>query len=528
MTRLGDDVGLDRIVLSGGPLSVADVVAVARGRVPVELGEEGRARMAPARAVVERAVAEGRPMYGVSTGFGLLANTAVAAGDLEELQRRIVLSHATGTGDPLDVEVVRAMQLLRARTLTQGFSGVRPVVVEALLALLAAGVVPVIPEHGSVGASGDLAQLAHLALPLLGVGEVLVDGGRMPAAEGLRRAGLTPLSLSYKEGLSLVNGTEGMLALACLAVADAELLAAMADVVCAMSIEGLLGTDRPFQARVHELRPHPGQRDSAANLRQLLAGSPILASHRHSDHAIQDAYSLRCAPQVHGACRDVIAFAREVVERELASVTDNPVVFADSGEVVSVGNFHGEPLAFVLDFLAVALAELADISERRVDRLLHPALNHGLPPFLASDPGLNSGLMLTQYTAAALVSDCKVLAHPASVDSIPTSGSQEDHVSMGWTAGLKLRRVVANVRQTVAIEALCAAQAIDLRVEQAERRGESLAPGPAVAAVLARLRREVPTLGSDRYLAPDLAAVEGQVASGVLVDAAEQVVGPLR
>ncbi len=527
MTRLGEDVGLDRIVLAGGPLSIADVVAVARGRASAELGDGGRARMAPAREVVERLVAEGRQAYGVSTGFGLLASTAVAPGDLEELQRRIVLSHATGIGDPLDVEVVRAMQLLRARTLTQGYSGVRPLVVEALLALLAAGVTPVIPEHGSVGASGDLAQLAHLALPLLGEGEVLVGGERAPAAEGLRRAGLSPLTLSYKEGLSLVNGTEGMLALACLAVADAEALAATADVACAMSIEGLLGTDRPFQARVHELRPHPGQRDSAANLRRLLAGSPILASHRHSDHAIQDAYSLRCAPQVHGACRDVVAFARGVAERELGSVTDNPVVFADSGDVVSVGNFHGEPLAFVLDFLAVALAELADISERRVDRLLDPALNHGLPPFLASDPGLNSGLMLAQYTAAALVSDCKVLAHPASVDSIPTSGNQEDHVSMGWTAGLKLRRVVANVRRTVAIEALCAAQAIDLRVAQAADQGESLAPGPAVAAVLGRLRRDVATLGSDRYLAPDLAAVEGQVVSGVLVEAAERVIGPL-
>jgi histidine ammonia-lyase len=520
MRRLDDGVAVDRVVLSGGPLRIADVVAVARDRVPVELGEGARARMLPARAVVERAVTEGRRVYGVSTGFGLLANTAVAPRDLEELQRRIVLSHATGTGDPLDVEVVRAMQLLRARTLTQGFSGVRPLLVEALVALLDAGVAPVIPEHGSVGASGDLAQLAHLALPLLGEGEVLVDGRRLPAAEGLRLARIEPLTLSYKEGLSLVNGTEGMLALACLAIADAEALAAMADLACAMSVEGLLGTDRPFQARLHELRPHPGQRDSAANLRELLAGSPILASHRHSDHAIQDAYSLRCAPQVHGASRDVIAFARGVVERELGSVTDNPVVFADEGEVVSVGNFHGEPLAFALDFLAVALAELADVSERRVDRLLDPALNHDLPPFLTPDPGLNSGLMLTQYTAAALVSECKVLAHPASVDSIPTSGNQEDHVSMGWTAGLKLRRVVANVRRVLAIEALCAAQAIGLR--------GPLEPGPAVAAALARLRAEVPALDRDRYLAPDLAAVEAQVIGGELVAAAERVTGPLR
>src|SRR6266516_3641663 len=390
-------------------------------------------------------------------------------GDLKELQRRIVLSHATGSGDPLDAEVVRAMQLLRARTLTQGYSGVRPAVVEALLALMEAGITPIIPEHGSVGASGDLAQLAHLALPLLGEGDVQLAGQRLPALQALRQARLEPLQLSYKEGLSLVNGTEGMLALACLAVADAEALATAADVVCAMSFEGLLGTDRPFQQRLHELRPQPGQSASAANLRVMLAGSPILASHRHSDHAIQDAYSLRCAPQVHGACRDAVAFARQVAERELGSVTDNPVVFADSGDVVSN-------------------------SERRVDRLLDPALNHDLPAFLAPDPGLNSGLMLTQYTAAALVSDCKVLAHPASVDSIPTSGNQEDHVSMGWTAGLKLRRVVANVRRVLGVEALCAAQAIDLRAP--------LQPGVGVAGALARLRRDVPPLDSDRYLAP--------------------------
>jgi len=520
MAGLSDEAALERLVLSGGPLRIDEVVAVARGRVPVELSDEGRKRMSAAREVVERAVAEGRRVYGVSTGFGLLANTPIAPTDLRELQRRIVVSHATGSGDPLDGEVVRAMQLLRARTLAQGYSGVRPVVVEALLALLTAGVMPLIPEHGSVGASGDLAQLAHLALPLIGEGEVEVDGERMPASEGLRRAGIEPLDLSYKEGLSLVNGTEGMLALACLAVTDAVALASMADVACAMSVEGLLGTDRPFQRRLHELRPHPGQLDSARNLRELLAGSPILASHRHSDHAIQDAYSLRCAPQVHGACRDVLVFARQVAERELGSVTDNPVVFGDSGDVVSVGNFHGEPLAFVLDFLAIALTELADISERRVDRLLDPALNHDLPPFLARDPGLNSGLMLTQYTAAALVSECKVLAHPASVDSIPTSGNQEDHVSMGWTAGLKLRRVLANVRRTIAIEVLCAAQAIDLRAP--------LRPGAGVAAVLERVRREVPPLEEDRFLAPDMAAVEALVAGGELVAAAERAVGPLR
>jgi histidine ammonia-lyase len=516
----GNQAAPRRVVLSGDPLTIDDVVAVARQGVPAELADTGRKRMAPAREVVERAVAEGRRVYGVSTGFGLLANTPIAPGDLMELQRRIVVSHATGSGDPLPAEVVRALQLLRARTLTQGHSGVRPVVVEALLAHLDAGITPIVPEHGSVGASGDLAQLAHLALPLLGEGEVEVGGRRLAALQALAQAGLEPLRLSYKEGLSLVNGTEGMLALACLAIADAEALASAADVACAMSIEGLLGTDRPFQARLHELRPHPGQAASAANLRMLLTGSPILASHRHSDHAIQDAYSLRCAPQVHGAVRDTIAFARQVAERELGSVTDNPVVFADSGDVVSNGNFHGEPLAFVLDYLAIALTELASISERRVDRLLDPALNHDLPAFLTPDPGLNSGLMLSQYTAAALVSDCKVLAHPASVDSIPTSGNQEDHVSMGWTAGLKLRRVLANVHSVLGVEALCAAQAIDLRAP--------LRPGAAVAGALARLRRDVPPLDSDRYLAPDMDAAAVLVKSGELVAAAEQAVGPLQ
>src|SRR5919197_2100374 len=392
MSGLSNGAEPERIVLSGGPLGIDQVVAAARGRAAVELSDQGRKRMAAAREVVERAVAEGRRVYGVSTGFGLLANTPIAPSDLRELQRRIVLSHATGSGDLLEPDVVRAMQLLRARTLVQGYSGVRPVVVEALLALLAAGVTPLMPEQGSVGASGDLAQLAHLALPLIGEGEVDLEGVRLPASQALRRAGLEPLELSYKEGLSLVNGTEGMLALACLAVADAAALATMADLACAMSIEGLLGTDRPFQQRLHELRPHPGQLDSASNLSELLAGSPILASHRHSDHAIQDAYSLRCAPQIHGACRDVLSFARQVVERELGSVTDNPVVFGEDGDVVSVGNFPGEPLAFALDFLAIALAELADISERRIDRLLDPALNHDLPPFLTRDPGLNSGL----------------------------------------------------------------------------------------------------------------------------------------
>ncbi|HVB26282.1 MAG TPA: histidine ammonia-lyase, partial [Mycobacteriales bacterium] len=433
----------------------------------------------------------------------------------------LIRSHAAGAGPPLDDPTVRALLLLRARTLAAGYSGVRADLPARLLELLDRGLLPVVPSKGSVGASGDLAQLAHLALPLIGEGRLRHGGdadlaGR-PSAELLLAAGIAPLVLAPKEGLSLLNGTEGMQALLAFSVADATLLVTVADIACALSVEALLGTDRPYDERVQRLRPHPGQLASAANLRTLLAESPLLASHRDSRHAVQDAYCLRCAPQVHGAVRDVLGFARGVLEIELGAVVDNPVI-ADDGEVLTTGNFHGEPLAFAADQLAMALSELASISERRTDRLLDPAFSRGLPPFLAPGAGTNSGYMLAQYTAAAVVSENKVLSHPASVDSIPTSGNQEDHVSMGWGAARKLREVVANVRTVLAVELVCAAQAVDLR--------EAIAgPASATAAVHTRLRREVERMDVDREVASQLAAVDGLLAE--LVAAAETVTGPL-
>ena len=498
--------------LTPQPLSPSDVVAVARRGERVEVDTAVAAAMEPGRRVVAGALASGRVVYGVTTGFGALADTLVPPDGAGALQHALVRSHAAGVGRPVPDEVVRAMTLLRARTLASGYSGARPAVVEALVALLNAGIRVAVPEHGSLGASGDLAPMAHLAAVLTGEGWVAgPDGAPAPAAPALRAAGLTPLRLAVKEGLALLNATEGMLGILVLACEDLAGLAATADVVCALSVEGLLATDRPFAERLQRLRPHAGQAASAAALRTLLGGSPILASHRHSRHAVQDAYSLRCAPQVHGAARDTLAHAEAVRDRELAAVVDNPVVFPD-GEVESCGNFHGEPLAFALDFLAVAAAELGAISERRTDRMLDPARSHGLPPFLAPGAGLNSGFMLAQYTAASLVAENRRLAVPASTDSVPTSGMQEDHVSLGWSAGMKLRRSLDNLAAILGIEALVAATAIEQR-----------APVPAgdrTAAVLARLRAEVEPMPVDRFLAPDLAAAGRLVASGALLAAA--------
>ncbi|HEY7144966.1 MAG TPA: histidine ammonia-lyase [Streptosporangiaceae bacterium] len=491
------------VIVSGDPLTVEDVVDVAFGAATAELGPDVPARMKTSREVVTAALAGGAPVYGVNTGFGALADTSVGERDLLRLQGSIILSHAAGSGEPLDDPTVRAMLLLRARTLAAGYSGVRAELPARLLELLALGLLPVVPGKGSVGASGDLAQLAHLAQPLIGTGRLRASGdgprGR-PAAAVLAEHGLVPLELAPKEGLSLVNGTEPMQALLAFSVKDAELLVRVADVACALSVEALLGTDRPYDERVQALRPHPGQLDSAANLRALLAGSALLASHRESRHAVQDAYSLRCAPQVHGAVRDVLGHARRVLGTELGAVVDNPVIVAD-GEVMTTGNFHGEPLAFAADMLAMAVSELASISERRVDRLLDPASSRDLPPFLAPDPGTNSGFMLAQYTAASLVSENKVLAHPASVDTIPTSGKQEDHVSMGWTAVRKLREVIANVRTCLAIEILCAAQGVDLRAAIA-------APSEPLAAVHATVRARVPMMETDREVAAQVAAID--------------------
>ncbi len=501
----------------GEPLALEDVVAVARGAT-VELGPEARRRMEASRAVVEGKVRAGETVYGVTTGFGALADVRIEPGDAALLQERIVRSHATAVGPLLSREEARAMLFLRAHVLALGRSGVRPLLVERMVELLNRDLVPAVPEQGSLGASGDLAPLAHLALPLLGRGAFLDEDGRaVPAAATLARAGLPPIALEAKEGLALVNGTQGMLAVGVLAAVRAERLLRAADVAAAMSVEAALATDRPFDERLHRLRPHPGQAASAANLRRLLAGSGIVASHRESAHLVQDAYSLRCAPQVHGAARDALAYARAALQDELGSVSDNPVVLAEDGEVLSGGNFHGQPVAVPLDALALALVGVAGVSERRLYRLLDPRTSNGLPAFLVRESGLNSGFMLAQYTAASLVSECKALAHPASVDSIPSSAGQEDHVSMGMTAARHLRQVVANAEAVVAIEALAAAQALDLRAP--------LAPAPGTAAVRDAIRARVPFLEEDRELGPDLEAAVDLVRSGDLVAAAEGVTG---
>jgi histidine ammonia-lyase len=509
-----------KVIVNGDALTVENVVVVAHGEATAELAASVPAAMEPSRAVVAAAIEGDAPVYGVNTGFGALADTRVGEQDLTRLQAAIIRSHAAATGEPLDDPTVRALLLLRARTLAAGYSGVRADVPVRLIEMLNRNLLPVIPEKGSVGASGDLAQLAHLAQPLIGEGRLREPGGPphgRPAAEVLAAHQLAPLELAPKEGLSLVNGTEPMQALLAFSIHDAAMLVAAADLACALSIEALLGTDRPYDERVQALRPHPGQLDSAANLRALLAGSPLLASHRHSRHAVQDAYCLRCAPQVHGAVRDVLAYARNVIEVELGAVVDNPVVVPD-GEVMTTGNFHGEPLAFAADMLAMALAELASISERRVDRMLDPAFSRGLPPFLAPEAGTNSGFMLAQYTAASLVSENKVLAHPASVDTIPTSGKQEDHVSMGWTAVRKLREVVANVRACLAVEVCCAAQGIDLRAEIA-------APSEPLRAVHGAVRSKVARMDVDREVAEQISILDGLLPS--LVSLAAQRCGGL-
>ncbi len=508
------------VIVSGDPLTVEDVVDVALGRAVVELGPDVPARMRASRDVVTAAIRGTHAVYGVNTGFGALADTRVGEQDLATLQRAIVMSHAAATGEPLNDETVRAMLLLRARTLAAGYSGVRPDLPARLIEMLNRGLLPVVPGKGSVGASGDLAQLAHLAQPLIGEGRLRSAGdersGR-PAAEVLAEHGIEPLVLAPKEGLSLVNGTEPMQALLAFSVHDAELLVKAADVACALSVEALLCTDRPYDERVQVIRPHPGQLTSAANLRALLAGSGLMASHRESTHAVQDAYCLRCAPQVHGAVRDVLAFARNIIETELGAIVDNPVIVPD-GEVMTTGNFHGEPLAFAADMLAMAISELASISERRLDRMLDPAFSRGLPPFLAPAAGTNSGYMLAQYTAASLVSENKVLAHPASVDTIPTSGKQEDHVSMGWTSVRKLREVVSNVRTCLAVEILCATQGIGLRSGIA-------APAAPVAAVHDVVRAKVPAMDVDREVSEQIMAVERLMAD--LCSAASAACGGL-
>jgi len=472
--------------------------------------------MSESRHFVEALAAGPVPTYGVSTGFGALATRHIDPGQRAQLQLSLVRSHAASMGRIVDEEVVRGLMFLRLRTLATGRTGVRPVVAESLAALLNAGVTPVVREHGSLGCSGDLAPLAHCALALVGEGEVVGADGK-PVATGpvLSRAGLRPVVLEAKEGLALINGTDGMLAMLVMACEDLQHLCRVADITAALSVEGLLGTDQAFLPGLqHDLRPHPGQTASAANLLALLEGSAIVGSHRTGDPRVQDAYSLRCAPQVAGAVRDTLAHAGAVADRELRSAIDNPVVLAD-GTLASNGNFHGAPLAYVLDFLAICVADLSSISERRTDRLLDPTRSHGLPPFLAADPGVDSGLMIAQYAQAAMVSENKRLAVPASVDSIPSSAMQEDHVSMGWAGGLKLRLAINNLRRVLAVELVAGATAVELRAP--------LLPAPATAAVIAELRREVPGPGPDRWLSPELELADRLIASGRIVGAAQRV-----
>jgi histidine ammonia-lyase len=514
------------IVLTGADLTVADVEAVARHGARAALDTHARARMEEARDVIDALVARGEVVYGVTTGFGDLATTFIPPADAEGLQANLLASHAAGVGQPFPREVVRAMLLLRANTLALGHSGCRPLLVDRICELLAAGIHPVVPEQGSVGASGDLAPLAHLALPLIGRGEVELDGRRLPALVALREARIEPLTLQPKEGLALLNGTQLMSALGALVLADGDRLARTASVAAAMSVEALLGTEVAFAAPYQLARPHPGQVAVAGELRHLLRDSGLQRAHHGSAHKVQDPYSLRCIPQVHGAVRDALDHLRRVLDIELNSATDNPLVFPAGGSVpvdalatggglvISGGNFHGEPVALALDFAKLALAELGAISERRTALLLDPRLNGGLPAFLSPDPGRNSGLMITQYTAAALASENKVLAHPSSADSIPTSANQEDHVSMGAAAARHARTVLGHVEQIVAIELLCAAQALDLRL--ASMGAGAPRPGDGVAEAHRRVRAVVAPLGDDREPGRDLAAALDLVHRGDL------------
>jgi histidine ammonia-lyase len=519
---------MQRITVGTGPLTENDVVAIARGGAGVTLAPDAVEAIAHSRGIVESLADDVEPHYGISTGFGALATKHIPLDQRALLQRSLIRSHAAGSGAFVETEVVRAMMALRLSTLATGHTGVRPQTAQALAALLDTGLTPLVHEYGSLGCSGDLAPLAHVALALLGEGNVRdASGAVLPTAEALAAHGLAPIELAEKEGLALINGTDGMLGQLLLACTDLDLLLRTADLAAAMSVEAMLGTDRVFAADLQELRPHPGLSVAAANMAAVLSESPIVASHAGPDCVyVQDAYSMRCAPQVTGAARDTLAHARSVAAHELASAVDNPVVLFSTDDlearVQSNGNFHGAPVAYVLDFLAIPAADVASISERRTDRMLDVARSRGLPPFLADDPGVDSGHMIAQYTQAALVSELKRLAVPASVDSIPSSAMQEDHVSMGWSAARKLRRAVDALSRVVAIELLTAARALDLRAP--------LRPGPAGSAVVAALRAAgVPGPGHDRFLAPEIEVAHGLVVSGGAVAAADAVLAqPLR
>lgn len=502
------------VTLGAHPLTIDALVAVAREGAPVEIDPAAMVRVAAARALVERLADDPDPHYGISTGFGALATTFIAPERRRQLQASLIRSHAAGTGAEVERDMIRALMVLRLQTLASGHTGVRPVVVETYAAMLNAGITPIVREYGSLGCSGDLAPLSHVALAAMGEGTVRGEGDvEMDAAAALAAADITPLVLEEKEGLALINGTDGMLGMLALALHDLDTLLTTADLTAAISIESQLGTDAVFAADLMALRPQTGQATSAAHLRAFLAGSPIVASHR--DPAVctrvQDAYSLRCSPQVHGAARDTAEHARMIATRELAASVDNPVITAD-GRVESNGNFHGAPIAYVLDFLAIAVADLASIAERRTDRALDPARSHGLPPFLADEVGVDSGLMIAQYAAAGIVSDLKRLAVPASVDSIPSSAMQEDHVSMGWAAARKLRRGIDGLARVLAIELVTGCRALDLRAP--------LQPGAATAAARDVLRVVVAGPGPDRFVSPDIDAATALVLSGAIAAAA--------
>jgi histidine ammonia-lyase len=492
--------------LDGQRLSLAQVAGVARGEEQVSLSAAARARVERSRKVVEQIVDEGRTVYGVNTGFGKLSDVHIDRSQLRELQLNLVRSHACGVGAPLSEGEARAMLLLRANVLAQGFSGCRPVLVETLIAMLDRGVTPVIPEKGSVGASGDLAPLAHLALTVIGEGEAFFQGGRLPGLAALQRAKIDPLELEAKEGIALLNGTQAMVAVGGLALQRAERVARLANVAGAMTLEAVRGTPVAFDERIHAARPHPGQIEVARHLRELLRDSQIRDSHLQNDPRVQDAYSLRCMPQVHGAIRDALGRARETIEIETGSATDNPLVFAETGEVLSGGNFHGAPLALAFDFAAIALTDLISITERRIDRLVNPDSNEGLPPFLSAQPGVGSGFMMMQIVAAALLNEVRVLAHPASIDNVPTDGGKEDHVSMGMTGASKLRSIVDNAELITAIELITAAEGLEYRAP--------LEPGRGVKQAHEIVRRHVTRLTSDRAMSGEIETIAKAIREG--------------
>ncbi|MDR3750389.1 MAG: histidine ammonia-lyase [Terracidiphilus sp.] len=503
---------MDSVMLDGQPLTLAEIEAVSLAGCPLAVAPAALTRMAVSRALIEEILAAGQTVYGVNTGFGKLADVRIAPENLAQLQTNLVRSHAGGVGQPLSVGESRAMLLLRANVLAKGFSGCRPALVELLVAMVNAGVSPVIPEKGSVGASGDLAPLAHLALVVIGEGEAFYRGERMAGGEALRRAGLQPMTLAAKEGLALLNGTQAMTAVGALAVARARRVVRLADLAGAMSLEALMGTPAAFDPRIHQARPHAGQISAAAHLLRLLAHSEIREAHREHDSRVQDAYCLRCMPQVHGAVRGVLEHVTGVLEIEAGSATDNPLVFPTlptetlNNGVVSGGNFHGAPLAYAFDYAALALTDLTGITERRIDRLLNPDINEGLPAFLSPDAGLSSGFMMAQIVAAALINECQVLSHPSSTGSIPTSGGKEDHVSMGMTGALKLRQIVEDAERIVGIELMCAAQGLEFRLP--------LKPGREIAHAAQAVRSVVPRLEQDRVLASDIAAMAEAVRAG--------------